>query len=317
MKRSLNASGRQKRSLFKQVALGGCLAVVIGLVFGLRLIAAAPSVKIEPEAGTLAGSVSRQNDTAASAGQYVQYGTTTTGCPPYPSFPDAACTGPTSTNLTVHNGNMSVSTPGTVVEGRDIRGCVSVNAADVTIRNTKITCGFAYGIFTYQNTVNLTVEDVEIDCGGTPTTGIAGKNVTIRRADIYNCENGLSIDGDFTVIDSYIHDLRPDGHVDAIQMNENASNIIIRHNTLFTQSPGGTAAIIAHPRGQQNVFVENNLLGGGTYTLYCPRDSSTNFRVTDNMWSTAVLSEFAPTIFCSNAAVFSGNRWDDGRTINP
>ena len=89
-------------------------------------------------------------------------------------LPDATNTGMVvGTPLTVINGDVNVTVAGTVIEGRDIRGCVRCSPPNVTIRNSKITCTFGYAILIEQGVGgNLLIEDVEVDCRNSPTTGI-------------------------------------------------------------------------------------------------------------------------------------------------
>jgi hypothetical protein len=78
----------------------------------------------------------------------------------------------------------------------------------------------------------------------------------------------------------------------------------------------GTSAIISNPSLNSNVTVQNNLLSGGAYTLYCPRDTSTNYRVLSNRFTRAYA--YGPTDACAQVAQFSGNVWDDtGATLTP
>ena len=240
-------------------------------------------------------------------------------CAPKPSscgLPDATNTGvPAGTTLTVVNGDLSVTQAGAVIEGKDIRGCVDIEAPNVTIRRSKVSCTHFVVIASFSGRYSgggLLVEDVEIDCQNTDGTGIGSYGLTVRRLNIHGCENGLDIDSDTTVVDSYIHDLYegPAAHADGIQLAGGA-HITISHNTIF--NPGGTSAIISHPDANSDVLVTGNLLAGGTYTLYCPRDSSRNYRVIDNRFSTlfsATSGEYGPWADCQKAAQVSGNVWD-------
>jgi len=165
----------------------------------------------------------------------------------------------------------------------------------------------------------LLLEDVEVVCTSTFGTGIGEEGVTVRRADIYGCVNGFDVNGNMLVEDSYIHDLYTgnDAHSDGAQINAGGSNITFRHNTMISRGPAGdngTSAIISHPTSGANVLYTGNLFGGGAYTLYCPRDTST-VQVTNNVWSTSQPGEFGPTDECGHAAVWSNNRWDDGRPV--
>ena len=74
--------------------------------------------------------------------------------------------------LTAYTGPSTISTPGTVIDGKTM-GCVRVTAPGVIIRRSKISCAGGYAVLSgdgdYTGTP-LTVEDSEVDCkniGGT------------------------------------------------------------------------------------------------------------------------------------------------------
>ena len=114
---------------------------------------------------------------------------------------------------------------------------------------------------------------------------IGEANVTARRLDISGCENGLDINQNITVEDSYIHDLynSAEAHTDGIQfatghyvngqLASGVVNVTIRHNTIYGMGADGsfgTSAIIDHSfGGNTNILIDSNLLAGGAYTLYC------------------------------------------------
>jgi hypothetical protein len=236
-------------------------------------------------------------------------------------LPDETNTGVVGgTPLTRIDGDVTVTVAGTVIEGKDIRGCVRVLAPNVTIRNSKVTCTFAYAILIEARAGgNLLVEDVEVDCLNSPTNGIGEYGVTVRRVNIHGCGNGLDIDGNFTVEGSYIHDLYTDNdsHADGIQLT-GGSNIIIAGNTIYATALG-TSAIISHPTNNSDVLITGNLLAGGAYTLYCPQSSS-NFRVIDNRFSTIyypLAGTFGPWTDCQTVAELSGNVWDTTLEVLP
>src|SRR5262245_33366993 len=141
------------------------------------------------------------------------------GCP-LPNYPDASCTGvPAGTALTVVNGSMTISTANTIVENRDVRGCITVTAPGVTIRNVKVAAPCIYAIRNESTSgTRLVIQDTDISCGG-EFTGISSSNFTAVRVNIHDCENGLSIGSNLTLQDSYIHDLVNvgDNHADGIQ----------------------------------------------------------------------------------------------------
>jgi hypothetical protein len=236
-------------------------------------------------------------------------------------FPDASNTGvPAGTKLAVVNGDLEVRQAGAVVTGKDIRGCVRVQAKNVTIRRSKVTCVDFYAIASFSEDYGgggLLVEDVEIDCKNTNGTGVGSYGFTARRLEIRGCENGFDVNRDATIVDSYIHDLYEgsSGHADGVQLAGGA-HIDIRHNTIFV--PGGTSAIISHPSDNSDVLVASNLMAGGAYTLYCPRDSSVDFHVLDNRFSTIYSGksgQYGPWTDCEKAAQVRGNVWD--RDLRP
>jgi hypothetical protein len=82
--------------------------------------------------------------------------------------------------------------------------------------------------------------------------------------------------------------------------------------------PASTAAIISNPDKNSDVLVSGNLLSGGAYTLYCPRDRSTGYRVIGNRFSTVAGpkgGEYGPWTDCAKAAEVTGNVWD--ATLEP
>ncbi len=231
-----------------------------------------------------------------------------------PDYPDASCTGvPAGTSLTVVNGDMTISTAGTVIEGKDIRGCVEVTAPGVIIRKSKIVSDCFYVVKSHGvGGTWLLIEDSEISCDDNSGTGVGDSYITIRRANIHGCENGLDVDGNFDIQDSYIHDLYngPGAHSDGIQTNNGGSNITIKHNTIYSND--GTSSIIIHDNGADDTLIRDNLLAGGAYTLYCARPGvSSNFDVINNHFSTkfySTVGDFGPWTDCEDDALVPGNQ---------
>jgi len=225
-------------------------------------------------------------------------------------FPDASTTGPTGVLAVV--GGQTVSTAGATLANLDIRGCVVVNAANVTIRNVKVSgCGDYVRV--RSNGGNLTLVDVEVDCGGGYGMGVGFRGYTLVRADIHNCENGGHIDGAVTVRDSWIHDLGggADGHFDGFQFGQGAAAVTIEHNVIANPHDQTSAIIMWDEGDPQNrdVMIRNNLLAGGGYTLYCGRSgTAVNVVVTGNRF---VPGQYSYSDACgSGGEVWSGNVLD-------
>jgi hypothetical protein len=237
-----------------------------------------------------------------------------------PNYPTASCTGvPAGTNLTIINGDLEIKTAGTVVDSKDIRGCVIVQAANVTIRKSKITCTSFYGIASYaaSDDGGLLVQDVEVDCADHNSTGISYEGLTVQRAHIHNCENGLDIYRNVTITDSYIHSIYEGatGHGDGIQSSD-GSNTLIDHNTIYGESTTSAININNNPSGptSTNITISNNLLAGGAYTLYCPIRPTVNFKILNNHFSRifyATSGAYGPNSDCTDESQISGNIWHE------
>ena len=174
--------------------------------------------------------------------------------PPSGGFPNASNTGvPAGTQLTTSNGNLTISTSGAVISGRQINGCVTVNAPNVTIRNSKIACNGASAI--WSGSTGLVVEDVTVDCGNVAgRTAITPARYTARRVNAYALREHLL--GEQRRPDRGLLHPRPgpcctatQPHTDSVQLPGGASNVTIRHNTVYggyiSQSNFGNAAITA------------------------------------------------------------------------
>ncbi len=198
--------------------------------------------------------------------------------PPAPSSgdtPDESNTGVASSVQLTPSGSMTITEPGKVVQNLRITGTVTVEADNVTIRNTLIENTGTYPIRATNGNKNLVVEDVEINGNGQGNVAVYGGNYTLRRVDIHGTLDGPRIEGDNVLIeDSYIHHLhRVDGgHHDTIQIRQ-GSHVKIRGNNLQaynpdTNDPMNAAIQIGSMNGpSEDVIVENNLMNGGNYTI--------------------------------------------------
>ncbi|MDC0678201.1 right-handed parallel beta-helix repeat-containing protein [Sorangium atrum] len=240
-----------------------------------------------------------------------------TACP-LPAYPDADCTGvPAGTSLTVMEGDLNITDANTVIDGKDIRGCVSVNAPGVVIRNSRVSCPSFVVVSSFGGAytgTGLLIEDSEIDCQGTSGTAVADTNFTVRRVDIHGCENGFDLDGDVLIEDSFVHDLyqSAEAHTDGAQITHVGHDVTLRHNTIYAND--GTSAIISPDVSAgvlSNVIIEKNLMAGGAYTLYCQQNGQgTNCRVVDNHFSTLfypTVGAYGPWTDCEDEAEVRGN----------
>lgn len=232
-------------------------------------------------------------------------------------YPDATNTGvPPGTQLTIISGDINVTIAGTIIEYKDVHGCIKVNAPDVIIRKSKVSCNRGV-ISSFPTTRNLLVEDVTIDCQGA-STAIGSHNYTARRIHAYNCDNTFWAQDNVRIEESYIHnpipyDPKTDPHTDGIQMGDNFSNVTIRRNRIHmhvNKHDFGNAAITIGG-GVSNLLIEDNILAGGGYTIHCSRGGNTDYRVVNNRFSkifSPKVGYFGPNYNCEkNATEFSGN----------
>lgn len=188
-------------------------------------------------------------------------------------YPDATNTGvPVGTNLTVFPGDLDATTPGATYSALDIQGCVDINAANVTIQNSRITCArVSSSVKVFSG--NVTIQDTEIDGDEGAGNCVGSNDFTLIRVNLHNCLDGVRANGNVIIQDSYIHALHrvEGGHHDTIQTTQ-GSNITIEHNTLFpfyNNDPMNAAYIAGEDQGDiSDVLVHNNLLNGGNFTLY-------------------------------------------------
>ncbi len=252
------------------------------------------------------------------------------GCASNPGacgYPTTTTAGvPAGTKLTVVNGDMTVTTNGAVISGKEIHGCIEVRATNVTIRNTRIIGPCAYGVSTYSAGGTTVLSRVEINCTDGRGTGLAGPHFAAHAVYIHDCENALEINANSSVVDSVLtaRDGAPTSHGDGIQ-SQDGTNVVIRHNTLLV--PGGndsiTSAIITNPTQDNGWLIEDNLMGGGGYTLYCP-EQGTNFVVRDNRFVPPTLgslysAKYGLTDACDHTGItWTGNYQDsDGSVVTP
>jgi hypothetical protein len=211
-------------------------------------------------------------------------------------WPNAANTGVPLGTMLAPSGSITTSSDGQVIEGRDISGTVTVNHANVTIRNSRIRSDALQNV--RGNSTGLVVEysDILDLPGGLKChNGFNGSGMTIRFNDISGCENALNDGRDNTFERNYVHDLDTTGpshvwgndpHTDGIQDVDLNSRIVGNWIDPVPDGQGCTSPIITNVNHaqQQNVLVEDNYLDGRgcSWSVYGPRNPSVNTVLRDN-----------------------------------
>ena len=138
------------------------------------------------------------------------------------------------------SGPITVSTAGALIEGLDVTGAITVNAENVTIRNTRV----RGPIVNSGDYWGLLVDHVEVDNTGQAVGTQAQKyavqsfwNTTVRNLKAHGMAQGVPFSGGLSITDSYIYNLRSNCvHAETILSNGDpsapAGNTIIARNWL-------------------------------------------------------------------------------------
>ena len=194
--------------------------------------------------------------------------------------PEPSATGvPAGTRLTP-SGPLDIREPGTVVDGLDVTGCITVRAPAVVIRNTRVRCDRPVGLVAVRvqsGGRGLVLESVEVDGLGTSQVCVGYGGYTLRRVNLHGCNDGARFGSDVTIEDSWVHGLKRIAglHPDALQTT-GGQDVVVRRNRLEAQGPKGSgtfnnAALMMgselSPGVLDRVLVESNHLDGGNFAL--------------------------------------------------
>jgi hypothetical protein len=233
-------------------------------------------------------------------------------------FPDATNTGVPPNWVPIRNqtGGLNVSTPGSIIDGWNITGCVTIRAANVIIRNSKIVAnGCTYAVHNFST--GLQIRNSTISCGGFNGNGVSDNELSLIASDVSGCENGMNVAsingslGNVTVQDSYIHGLvnTNSAHTDGIQIGQGAAHLRFTHNTIINPFDQTSAIIMWDEGNPQNtdVIISGNILDGGDFSLYCPRMNTTGVIVTNNRIGTGWAYAWTNGCTPGHVQTFSGN----------
>jgi hypothetical protein len=207
---------------------------------------------------------------------------------------------------------LTVTRPGTVLQGLDIAGTVTIKAAHVTIRDCRIRGDGDYAVGIAGG--DVTIQDSDLSGGSSAT--IQDGNWRAYRVHIHDApRDGVRLGSGSVLQDSYVQRVGSAG----VRMLYGVSNVTLRHNTVDT--PGATAALFltpeAGPNGSGPIVVRDNLLGGGGWTVYVASGQlgayhQRGYSFVGNHWlrdaEYGPLSITEPTLAFST---WSGNIFDD------
>jgi hypothetical protein len=218
--------------------------------------------------------------------------------PPFFVWPDASNTGH-RTALTPYEGPSTITTPGTLIEGKSISGgSLTIAASNVTIRDCSISNFGLWGIVQDGEIENTVIEYCTIDAAGAlNTSGLGvggGASSVIQYCDISGVTLAIQLFGTCHVHHNYIHDLSSvssdpdDRHFDGVTVFGGGAGTVIENNTIIMPNPdGGTAAVFIATRfgAIDDVEVSHNKFEGlPSYAAYIENTGAgvTNISVLDN-----------------------------------
>lgn len=243
------------------------------------------------------------------------------------SFPSASTAGAKGT-LAAYTGPTTIRNNGTVIDGKQINGQLTVSAANVTIKNSRITSSSTYGILAWGK--NLTVVDSTVN-GKAGMVSIAGYSdqgggdIHLTRVDASGAPDLVRMGSDgSTVQDSYFHDVCgpatcKGAHNDTVGLLPGTQGVKIIHNTILNAQSHTSAVEIGDTRsGQSSGELRDNLIAGGGYRIYAMSASGgRGFAVTGNQFSTRYFARggywgLVTDWKTGGGNSRSGNVWADG-----
>jgi hypothetical protein len=255
------------------------------------------------------------------------------------AFPDAESTGVMDgVELSPYKGPCTITESRTVIEKQDVRCELVVKAADVVIRNSRVT-----GTVKAEGAENsLLIEDSDIDGGKAYLHSVGFENLTVLRSDITGGQTSVNCYSNCLIQDSYLHgQYVPEGedwHLNAFLSN-GGGNIKLIGNTLACDQPtnaaGGGCTANASIFGdfapnsdytfRRNLFVASDEM---SFCLYGGYDKNKKFGtetqrivVQGNVFqrgSTGQCGSFgAVTSYDTGASgnTWQDNTWDDGAAL--
>lgn len=235
-------------------------------------------------------------------------------------------------------GALTVTQDGAVIQNQHIRGELLIQAANVTVRNTRVT-GW---VRLYDADASLEMVDSEIIDPDYVVRGLTNHHITLKRVEIRGFVQSMECNQHCYVYDSWLHGQHfPPGedwhHGDGILI-DGGSNFVFRHNTLACDAPatggGGCSAALAlyngpsdgrggYQRTMRNTVVDNNLFKASVagFCAYLGGAQSDNVDVTNNVWergSSGKCGVYGPLVNPPKDAnsEWSNNRYTDGTLIN-
>jgi hypothetical protein len=199
-------------------------------------------------------------------------------------------------------GDVTVTVPGSVIDGKYIEGCIAVKANNVTIKNTLVrtsrACvggsGQATGsaINTGGTATGLVIQDTEVDGlnANFDYTAIGPQGYTCIRCNVHGAVKNFWAGSNVTIRESYVH--HPSTRNGSIHgepiMADSGNNITIDHSWVSAVGAGymtGAVQFLASWGPGTGLTINNTFLEGGVGADLATDTRATNVRITNNAFS--------------------------------
>jgi hypothetical protein len=170
----------------------------------------------------------------------------------------------------------TITTPGVVLDGWEIRGGLVVDAPEVVVRRSRVIGDGTqpFGIVTTPNG-SVRIEDVTLT-GDFPQAAIGGDRWSGERVEIARVTgDGAWLGESARLRNSTVHDFAtpPGREASALVVRGSGRDVLVEDNQVDVGSgPGRAAAVLLDPdrgaaRDEGPILIRGNVLGGGRYTL--------------------------------------------------
>lgn len=293
---------------------------------------AGPSPSSDAASDSFRPSVSDASDSAtdSAAAPSVDVCASSPALPP--AVPGKTTTGvPLGTALTTAGG-LVVNIAGAIIEGQDVTGQIRVAANDVTIRNCSVhTSGGPndIGIVVADGVKGTKIlhSEIHTDKGG--YIGVEASNTFVCATYIHGYENGMTVGGGMVIQANFIERLQsgqPGAHYDGIEIYGGGAPTKVWGNHIRMTDPTdkwldetGAINLTAYNGDIDDVEMNGNSLGGGSYTLYVDEQNTskaTNVRITNQIFFKGTAAYGTHLIRRDGSVTqFSGNVLDDGTAV--
>ena len=231
---------------------------------------------------------------------------------------------------------MTITTPGTVIDAKQINGSLTISATGVKVTRSSVT-----GTVYVDESASLEISDTLIDAGDRAGTGLEAYNYTALRVHVVGGNRSMNCASDCTIQDSYVHGQMTDetgvNHESGIRMEQNTTLI---HNTIACDAPnvppdaGCSAGLTGYGDFAPivNNLIQGNLFKASTGGVCAYGGSSAgkpyssgarDIRFIDNVFErgrTGQCGYYYPVTDFNKSApgnVFQNNTWQNGGLVKP